>query len=82
MNLLCSCALQMGLETGREFRAAREAADATGAQVVLGDRPIEVSLQRALAALGFRRRLQLLGGLAQVPMAVAGLLFGRYTQCA
>lgn len=63
---ICVTVPQSGLQPGREFRAAREAADAADAQIVLGDRPIEVSLQRAWAALGLRRRLQLLGGLAQV----------------
>lgn len=58
--------MQMGLQAGGEFRAAREAAEACGAQLVLGDRPLEVTLQRAWAALGWRRRLQLLSGLAQV----------------
>ena len=46
--------------------AARQAAEACDAQLVLGDRPIEVSLQRAWDALGWRRRLQLLRGLTQV----------------
>lgn len=55
-------------QAGGEFRAAREAADACGAQMVLGDRPIEVTLQRAWAALGWKRRLQLLGGLAQASL--------------
>ena len=56
----------MGLQAGAEFVAARQAAEACDAQLVLGDRPIEVSLQRAWDALSWRRRLRLLGGLSQV----------------
>ena len=37
---------------GVEFRAAASAADAVGAQLVLGDRPIEVTLARAWRASG------------------------------
>lgn len=32
-----------GVATGEEFRAARKAAEALGAQIVLGDRPIEIT---------------------------------------
>jgi hypothetical protein len=40
------------IDVGAEFRAAARAADAVGAQLVLGDRPIEVTLGRAWAACG------------------------------
>ncbi|KAK9845236.1 hypothetical protein WJX81_000720 [Elliptochloris bilobata] len=49
-----------GAIAGAEQRAAREAADACGAQVVLGDRPIEITLERMWAALSWRKRLRLL----------------------
>jgi hypothetical protein len=65
-DLACIVAIQVGLQAGAEFVAARQAAEACDAQLVLGDRPIEVSLQRAWDALSWRRRLRLLGGLAQV----------------
>jgi pheromone shutdown protein TraB len=39
--------------------AARVASEAVGAQIVLGDRPIEITLERAWDALPLRRRLQL-----------------------
>lgn len=42
---------QLGVQSGVEFRAAREAAEAVNAQLVLGDRPIEVTLRRAWEAL-------------------------------
>ncbi|KAJ9510208.1 hypothetical protein QJQ45_015698, partial [Haematococcus lacustris] len=47
----------LGVRPGAEFLAARRAAEAVGAQVVLGDRPLEISLQRAWAALPPLRRL-------------------------
>jgi pheromone shutdown protein TraB len=33
-----------GVATGEEFRAARKAAEEIGAQIVLGDRPIEITV--------------------------------------
>jgi hypothetical protein len=65
-DLTCIVAIQVGLQAGAEFVAARQAAEACNAQLVLGDRPIEVSLQRAWDALSWRRRLRLLYGLTQV----------------
>ena len=50
---------QLGVQGGREFVAARRAAEAVGAQIVLGDRPIEITLQRAWEALPWGRWLQL-----------------------
>jgi len=57
---------QLGVQPGAEFRAAAEAAAAVpGAQccLVLGDRPIEITLSRAWEALSWQRRFQLLGDL-------------------
>ncbi|KAK3258291.1 hypothetical protein CYMTET_32659 [Cymbomonas tetramitiformis] len=51
---------------GREFQAARAAAEATGAQIVLGDRPIEITLKRAWAGLSFREKCRVLSNLALV----------------
>ncbi|KAL3701329.1 hypothetical protein R1sor_019351 [Riccia sorocarpa] len=48
-----------GVATGVEFRAARRAAEETGAQLVLGDRPIEVTLKRAWEALKWDEKLRL-----------------------
>lgn len=48
---------------GDEFRAARKASEETGAQIVLGDRPIEITLQRALASLSWNEKLKLLNAL-------------------
>ncbi|GAB0492754.1 hypothetical protein MMPV_004023 [Pyropia vietnamensis] len=44
--------------TGVDFRAARQAAAAVGAEMVLGDRPVEITLRRAWAALGFVERVR------------------------
>jgi hypothetical protein len=65
------CADQLGVQPGAEFRAAAEAAAAVpGGQccLVLGDRPIEITLSRAWEALSWRRRLQLLADLAAAGM--------------
>jgi pheromone shutdown protein TraB len=72
---------RLGVQPGAEFRAAALAADAAGASLVLCDRPIEITLQRAWDALTWRRRADLLADLllagmsreAQVP-ALACLL--------
>ncbi|KAI9112099.1 hypothetical protein K1719_016995 [Acacia pycnantha] len=44
---------------GDEFRAARKASEEVGAQIVLGDRPIEITLQRAWRALKWTEKLSL-----------------------
>lgn len=48
---------------GDEFRAARIAAEEVGAQIVLGDRPIEITLQRAWTSLTLTEKLKLIGSL-------------------
>ncbi|CAI5504116.1 unnamed protein product [Closterium sp. Naga37s-1] len=55
----------VGVQPGHEFRAAREAADAIGAQLVLGDRPIEITLRRAWKALSPLDRARLASALLQ-----------------
>ncbi|KAL8217895.1 hypothetical protein R6Q57_021268 [Mikania cordata] len=45
---------------GDEFRAARKASEEISAQVVLGDRPIEITLERAWNALNWVEKLSLL----------------------
>lgn len=44
---------------GDEFRAARKAAEEIGAQLVLGDRPIEITLERAWSSLKWKEKLSL-----------------------
>jgi pheromone shutdown protein TraB len=50
-NLSSKLSAEVGVNSGAEFFAAREAAEEVGAQIVLGDRPIEVTLRRAWEAL-------------------------------
>lgn len=56
---------RLGVTGGGEFVAARQEAEAIGAQLVLGDRPIEITLQRAWDALSWRRRALLAAELAR-----------------
>ncbi|XP_027110394.1 uncharacterized protein [Coffea arabica] len=55
---------------GDEFRAARKAAEEIGAQMVIGDRPIEITLERAWNSLIWKEKLSLLtsviGGLTSL----------------
>ncbi|KAK3220803.1 hypothetical protein Dsin_014773 [Dipteronia sinensis] len=44
---------------GDEFRAARKASEEVGAQIVLGDRPIEITLERAWNSLKWDEKLSL-----------------------
>ncbi|KAF9671961.1 hypothetical protein SADUNF_Sadunf12G0104800 [Salix dunnii] len=44
---------------GDEFRAARKVAEEIDAQIVLGDRPIEITLERAWNSLKWREKLSL-----------------------
>ncbi|PON57827.1 Pheromone shutdown [Trema orientale] len=44
---------------GDEFRAARKASEEIGAQIVLGDRPIEITLERAWNSLTWTEKLGL-----------------------
>eukprot|EP00890_Picochlorum_soloecismus_P005933 jgi/Picsp_1/6340/NSC_03689-R1_family protein len=55
----------LGVESGGEFKAAQVAADKIGAQVVLGDRPIEITLRRAWVSLPFQSRVRLVLDLFQ-----------------
>lgn len=48
-----------GVPSGEEFRAARRAAEEVGSQLVLGDRPIEITLRRAWEALEWLDRFKL-----------------------
>ncbi|GLT36008.1 hypothetical protein SLA2020_104140 [Shorea laevis] len=44
---------------GDEFRAARKASEEVGAQIVLGDRPIEITLERAWNSLKWAEKVSL-----------------------
>lgn len=62
-------AARLGVTAGAEFEAAAAAAERAGAQLVLGDRPVEISLQRAWGALSWRRRAALLRELVAASLA-------------
>ncbi|CAM9933358.1 unnamed protein product, partial [Hapterophycus canaliculatus] len=49
-----------------DFRAAKDGAEEAEAQIVLGDRPVEVTLKRAWEALSVGERLNLARSLAQL----------------
>ena len=48
---------------GEEFRVALQEAHAGGAQVVLGDRPLTITLARVWHALGLWEKVKLTGSL-------------------
>lgn len=58
-SLSQSISNSVGVTSGGEFVAARVAAQAVDAQVVLGDRPIEITLKRAWTALDWQSRFTL-----------------------
>lgn len=49
---------KVGASPGGEFRAARSAALACGSQIVLGDRPLEITLSRAWASASTKDRAE------------------------
>jgi len=59
---------RLGAETrvapGADFRAARRAAERVGASLILGDRPIEITLERAWRSLSLRDRWRLVRSVA------------------
>lgn len=60
LNLSAHITKQLGMAPGGEFRAAfREAKKQPRCRIHLGDRPIGVTLQRALGALSWYQKLQL-----------------------
>jgi hypothetical protein len=63
---------------GAEFFAARRAAEALGATLVLGDRPVEITLRRALAAASPAERTRAARAIAPLllPPALASALSG------
>ncbi|XP_072966067.1 uncharacterized protein [Typha angustifolia] len=59
---------------GDEFRAARKASEEIGAQLVLGDRPIEITLERAWNSLKWNDKLRLISTISQ---GIASPSFGK-----
>ncbi|CAM9526905.1 unnamed protein product [Ectocarpus sp. 6 AP-2014] len=56
-----------------DFRAAKEGAEEAEAQIVLGDRPVEVTLKRAWEALSVGERLDLARSLVQLAVQRSGI---------
>eukprot|EP00469_Lotharella_globosa_P012620 CAMPEP_0167789064 /NCGR_PEP_ID=MMETSP0111_2-20121227/10446_1 /TAXON_ID=91324 /ORGANISM="Lotharella globosa, Strain CCCM811" /LENGTH=209 /DNA_ID=CAMNT_0007681127 /DNA_START=1 /DNA_END=630 /DNA_ORIENTATION=- len=52
-------------KSGIDFRAARKAANEVGAQLVLGDRPLEITLERAWELLTWKEKTDLFNLLKQ-----------------
>lgn len=59
------------LQSGIDFAAARSAAEDIGAEVVLGDRPIEITLRRAWDAMSIKTRWQFISELVTGTRAAA-----------
>uniref|UniRef100_A0A0D6R8Y6 TraB domain-containing protein n=1 Tax=Araucaria cunninghamii TaxID=56994 RepID=A0A0D6R8Y6_ARACU len=56
---------QVGTSIGAEFCAARKISEEIGAQIVLGDRPIEITLERAWKSLKWTEQVKLVSTLLQ-----------------
>ena len=60
LNMSAHLARQLGMAPGGEFRIAyREASKIPGCQLKLGDRPINITLQRAITSLTMWQKLTL-----------------------
>ncbi|XP_074619932.1 traB domain-containing protein-like isoform X1 [Acropora palmata] len=60
LSLSAHITKQLGMAPGGEFRAAyREAKKIPGCQIHLGDRPIQITLSRAMSALSFWQKVKL-----------------------
>jgi hypothetical protein len=59
LSLSAHITQQLGMAPGGEFRAAYNASrDVSGCQLVLGDRPLHVTLKRALSSLNFFQKMK------------------------
>lgn len=54
---------------GDEFRAARRLSEEVGAQIVLGDRPIEITLERAWNSLKWMEKLNLVASVVRATVS-------------
>ncbi len=63
---------QMGVQPGAEMISAIEAAEANGAQILLIDRDVQVTLQRFWSKMGFIEKLKMLGGLIAAVLGIGG----------
>ncbi|WP_406660342.1 TraB/GumN family protein [Methanolobus sp. ZRKC3] len=63
---------QMGIQPGAEMIAAIDAAEASGAQVMLIDRDVQITLQRFWSKMGFVEKLKMLAGLMAAVLGIGG----------
>ncbi|WP_292465734.1 TraB/GumN family protein [Methanolobus sp.] len=63
---------QMGIQPGAEMISAIEAAEASGAQVLLIDRNVQVTLQRFWNEMGFIEKIKMMGGLLAAVLGIGG----------
>lgn len=63
---------QMGIQPGAEMIGAIEAAEASGAQVLLIDRNVQVTLQRFWSKMGFIEKIKMMGGLIAAVLGIGG----------
>lgn len=62
----------MGVQPGAEMISAIEAAEASGAQILLIDRDIQITLQRFWGKMGFVEKLKMLAGLIAAVLGLGG----------
>jgi pheromone shutdown-related protein TraB len=63
---------QMGIQPGAEMIAAIDAAEASGAQIALIDRDVQVTLQRFWGKMGFIEKLKIMAGLIAAVLGIGG----------
>ncbi len=63
---------QMGIQPGAEMIAAIDAAEASGAQVALIDRDVQITLQRFWSKMGFIEKLKIMAGLIAAVLGIGG----------
>jgi pheromone shutdown-related protein TraB len=62
----------MGVQPGAEMISAIEAAEASGAQILLIDREVQITLQRFWSKMGFIEKLKMLAGLIAAVLGIGG----------
>ncbi|MDG6244660.1 MAG: TraB/GumN family protein [Methanolobus sp.] len=63
---------QMGVQPGAEMISAIKAAEASGAQILLIDRDVQITLQRFWSKMGFVEKLKMLAGLVAAVLGIGG----------
>ncbi|TGC09039.1 TraB family protein [Methanolobus halotolerans] len=63
---------QMGIQPGAEMISAMEAAEASGARILLIDRNVQITLQRFWGKMGFVEKLKMLSGLVAAVLGIGG----------